>query len=680
MKFQAPVPRGSQKITGSYARAGETGLSSGNSSAVFPDGQVPEIPVLRSTRHSRGNQEFIEELRTKADELERLFAEQKLRMSDDQFSSRWRSTDFNSQAIPPRVHEKQIMTESIRSSSGQTKFGTSPSVKTVGDQEGYADTNRKDISVNLRGKFYDEYMQRRDAKLRQEGGYKRALKVAKLKDMQADLEMNISELKAKLSGSVEGPDLNSGARSRIEKLRSFNIQSSTRMDEHTRALFCGEAEIYPDGQSDASPGVGSSRSSATKKHFSPIQDQSSSKPQTTTVPVPRPSLKPSNSISGRRRPQSEGSLVRSLPVIPNFSNTKKENKNPAPGLGRTAPRSQDRSFPRSKSTGEETKVYCAKEKTTRDSQATRKSSSSPSESKNLSAWNSNGAILESVRFDEEWVRPGLNEELVKSADSEAFPSNSDNLKYNDDFGALAFEAADMAKKTENDEEIKSGEVRYHATLDDGNSGSPNADSIGSHYSDLMSVSMLPRYYQHDLSEIDASVDSSVGSSISWSEPMVHAETGLVRTRKKWGNAQKPNIAGDSSQNESSKDAKKGFWLLKFGRSQVTESSVNRVSALTSDGDNAIEGGCRPPPKRSLEHLRQPVTGFLQDHSCSGSFTASDLFQEQVQALNRSIPAPPEKFKLRDDQQSLSGSSLKAPRSFFSLSSFRSKGRDLKVYH
>lgn len=231
MKFQARVPRGSQKITGSYARAGETGVSSGNSSAVFPDGQVPEIPVPRSTRHSRGNQEFIEELRTKADELERLFMEQKLRMSDDQFSSRRRSADFNSQAIPPRVHEKQIMTESIRSSSGQTKFGTSPSVKTVGDQEGYADTNRKDISVNLRGKFYDEYMQRRDAKLRREGGYKRALKVAKLKDMQADLEMNISELKAKLSGSVEGPDLNSGVRSRIEKLQSFNIRSSTRMDE-----------------------------------------------------------------------------------------------------------------------------------------------------------------------------------------------------------------------------------------------------------------------------------------------------------------------------------------------------------------------------------------------------------------------------------------------------------------
>ncbi|KAI6671690.1 hypothetical protein NL676_006575 [Syzygium grande] len=680
MKFQARVPRGSQKITGSYARAGEAGVSSGNSSAVFPDGQVPEIPVPRSTRHSRGNQEFIEELRTKADELERLFTEQKLRMSNDQFSSRRSSADFNSQAIPPRVHEKQIMTESIRSSSGRAKFGTSPSAKTVGDQEGYADTNRKDISVNLRGKFYDEYMQRRDAKLRREGGYKRALKVAKLKDMQADLEMNISELKAKLSGSVEGPDLNSGVRSRIEKLQSFNIRSSTRMDEHTRAVFCGEAEIYPDGQSEASPGVGSSRSSATKKHFSPIQDQSSLKPQTTTVPVPQPSLKPSNSISGRRRPQSEGSLVRSLPVIPNFSDTKKENKNPAPGLGRTALRSQDRSFPRSKSTGEETKVYCANEKKTRDSQATRKSSSSPSESKNLSVWNSNGAIMESVRFDEEWVRPGLNEELVKFADSETFPSNSDNLKNNDVFGALAFEAAGMAKKTENDEGIKSEDVRFHATLDDGNSGSPNADSIGFHYSDLMSVSMLPSYYEHDLSEIDASVDSSVGSSISWSEPMVHAETGLVRTRKKWGNAQKPNIASDSSQNESSKDAKKGFWLLKFGRSQVTQSSVNRVSALTSDGDNAIEGGCCPPPKRSLEHLRQPVTGFLQDHSCSGSFTASDLFREQVQALNRSIPAPPEKFKLRDDQQSLSGSSLKAPRSFFSLSSFRSKGRDLKVYH
>ncbi|XP_048139975.1 uncharacterized protein LOC115744745 isoform X2 [Rhodamnia argentea] len=659
MKFQTQVPSSSRKTTGSYAMAGETGSSSGDSNAVFSGGQVPESPVPRSTCHSRGNQEFIEELRTKADELDRLFAEQKLRMSDDQFVSRRRSTDSNSHVIPARVQEKQIMTESMRSSSGGTRFGASPSLKMVGDREDYASTYRQDMSANLRGEFYDEYMGRRDTKLRQEGGYKRALKEARLKDMQADLEMNISELKARFSGPVEGPDSNSGMRSRIEKLRSFNIRLTTRMDEHTRALFPGEAENYPDGQNEASPGENSSRGSATKKHFSPIQDQSSSKPQTTTVPVPRPSLKPANSISGRRRPQSESTLVRSLPVVPNFSNMKKENKKPAPGLGRTAPRPRDRSFPRSKSTGEEKKVYCAQEKKTRESQATRKNSSSPLESKNLSAWNSNGAILESVRFDEECIRPGLNEGLVKSA--------------------LASETADMANKTE-DEEIKNQEGRYHATVDDGFSGSPHGDSIGSH-SDFMSVSMLPRYSQHDLSEIDASVDSSVGSPVSWwPQPIVHAETGLARTRKKWGNALQPNLAGDSCQNESSKDAKKGFWLLKFGRSHVAESSANRVSALTSDGDNAIEDRCGPSPKRSLEHLRQPVTGFPPDHSCSVSFSASNLYQEQVQALKISSPAPPEEFKLKDDPQSLSGSSLKAPRSFFSLPSFRSKGRDLKVYH
>ncbi|KAF8011288.1 hypothetical protein BT93_J1792 [Corymbia citriodora subsp. variegata] len=686
MKFRAGAPGGSRKIAGSRAGAGETGSSSGDGSAVFPGGPVLESPVPRLTRHSRGNQEFIDELSSQADELERLFAEQKLRMPGDQFGARRRSTDFDDTRamVLPRVREKQVVTESVRSSSSGTKAGTSPSVKMVGDQEDFADAHRQDVSVNLRGKFYGEYMRRRDVKLRQEGGHKKALKQAKLRDMQADLEMNISELKAKFSRSVEGPDSNSGARSHVDKLQSFNIQSSTRMDtrmdEHTRALFRGEAENYPDGQNGGPPGVGSSRSSATKKDFSPNQDQSSTKSQTTAVPLPRPSLKPSDCISGRQRPQSESSLVRSLPVVPNFSTSKKENKNPAPGLGRTVPRSQDRSSTRSKSTGEEIKVYCAKEKKTRDSQATRKSSSSPSESKNSSAWNSTGAILESVRFDEEGVCPSLNEELVKSAVSEAFPSNSDNSKYDDDCGALASEAADMANKTE-DEEIKNREVRYHATLDDGHSGSPNGDSIGSHHSDLMSVLMLPRHLQHDLSEIDASVDSSVGSSISWSsQPMVQAETGLPRTRKKWGDVQKPNLAGDSSLNESSKDAKKGFWLLKFGRGQVAESSLSRVSALTSDGDNAVESRCGPPSKRSLKHLRQPITGFSQDHSCSGSFNASDLFQEQVQHLNRSIPAPPEKFKLRGDQQSLSGSSLKAPRSFFSLSSFRSKGRDLKVYH
>ncbi|KAJ7003298.1 hypothetical protein NC653_008513 [Populus alba x Populus x berolinensis] len=62
-------------------------------------------------------------------------------------------------------------------------------------------------------------------------------------------------------------------------------------------------------------------------------------------------------------------------------------------------------------------------------------------------------------------------------------------------------------------------------------------------------------------------------------------------------------------------------------------------------------------------------GFSQGHP-------SDDGLNEIQTLNSSIPAHPENFKLRDDL--MSGSSIKAPRSFFSLTSFRSKGIDSKL--
>ncbi|KAK9282017.1 hypothetical protein L1049_004928 [Liquidambar formosana] len=147
-------------------------------------------------------------------------------------------------------------------------------------------------------------------------------------------------------------------------------------------------------------------------------------------------------------------------------------------------------------------------------------------------------------------------------------------------------------------------------------------------------------------------------------------------RKKWGSAQKPIIVANSSHNQSRKDVTKGFKrLLKFGRkTRGTESLVDWISATTSEGDDDTEDG-RDPANRSSEDLRKSRMGFSQSHPYDG-FNESELFNEQVQDLHSSIPAPPANFKLREDH--LSGSSLKAPRSFFSLSSFRSKGSDSKL--
>lgn len=137
-----------------------------------------------------------------------------------------------------------------------------------------------------------------------------------------------------------------------------------------------------------------------------------------------------------------------------------------------------------------------------------------------------------------------------------------------------------------------------------------------------------------------------------------------------GKCPKTYTRANSSHNQSRKDVTKGFERKTRG----TESLVDWISATTSEGDDDTEDG-RDPANRSSDDLRKSRMGFSQGHPSDDSFHESEYFSEQVQALHSSIPAPPANFKLREDH--LSGDAMKAPRSFFSLSSFRSKGSDSK---
>ncbi|KAJ7963328.1 Erect panicle 2 protein [Quillaja saponaria] len=299
---------------------------------------------------------------------------------------------------------------------------------------------------------------------------------------------------------------------------------------------------------------------------------------------------------------------------------------------------------------------------------------------------------------------------------------SETLKNEEEFDELAFEAedlVDMAKEEENELEtmdledctnMDNGNVRLSQESDkSGNSGSDVGDStrslsqmdpasvadmptgMVSRFNNVVSLQESPAEspiswnsrlqhpfsYPHETSDIDTFVDSPIGSPASWnSHGLIQTEVDASRMRKKWGSAQKPILVANSSHNQSGKDVTKGFKrFLKFGRkNRGTESLVDWISATTSEGDDDIEDG-RDPANRSSDDLRKSRMGFSQGHPSDDSFNESELFSEQVQSLQSSIPAPPSNFKLRDDH--ISGSSLKAPRSFFSLSSFRSKGSDSK---
>ncbi|XP_048234601.1 uncharacterized protein LOC8260430 isoform X2 [Ricinus communis] len=775
IKVQKPPSAAPEQIMKLQGRRDESGSAYGSNKLVFPSKKVSEnqeslgyvsaasVEQVQRARQSKGNQELNDELKMKANELEKLFAEHKQSGS----TRRSKPTDLQvEQAISSQYRKPaavEISTtqlldnkaefEPIMNASENMKFSTPP-MKMV-DHQDYSSSLRQNFSElsfsdDSRGKFYERYMQKRDAKLREEWGTKRAEKEAKLKAMQDSLEQSRSEMKAKFSGSADRSS--SGARQLAEKLRTYHSRMSIKREQHLIDSLQSEEDEDPSefmeqkyyrqdrSFSEASLMDGTSRSSQNKKLLL-NRNLSSSTPRTTAAPVPRSSAKMSNTSSARRRMQSENPLAQS---VPNFSDFRKENTKPSSGVSKTTNRTQVRTYARSKSTAEETPL--AKEEKPRRSQSLRKSSAGPAEFKDLSL--NSDDVLMPLKFDKEQTEQGLYERFSKNVEPKPFLRKgngigpgagtsiakvkasvaSEPLKNEEEFEESPFEADDSvngAKEEEEEEVMEEEELETTEVEDYANNGhgkprlsqesdkmseSENDESLRSHSQiDPSSVPELPTSisstfhavgslqdspggspvswnsrmhnpfsYPHEISDIDASVDSPIGSPASWnSHSLTQTEADAARMRKKWGSAQKPILVANSSQNQARKDVTKGFKrLLKFGRkSRGAESLVDWISATTSEGDDDTEDG-RDPANRSSEDLRKSRMGFSHSHASDDCYNESELFNEQVQSIHSSIPAPPANFKLRDDH--MSGSSIKAPRSFFSLSTFRSKGSESKL--
>lgn len=150
--------------------------------------------------------------------------------------------------------------------------------------------------------------------------------------------------------------------------------------------------------------------------------------------------------------------------------------------------------------------------------------------------------------------------------------------------------------------------------------------------------------------------------------MLAADSDPDESRKKWGTAQKPILVSQQPQ----KDAPKGFKrLLKFGRK-------SRYETVTTDWVSVSE--CDEDTEELKDPSRRNVDGILQRGTQAKGIGTGKLSSERSYNLGGA-----NSFGERSQEQSpvareehLSGATLmKAPRSFFSLSSFRSKGGDSK---
>ncbi|CAA2985859.1 Hypothetical predicted protein [Olea europaea subsp. europaea] len=662
----------------------------------------PTSEQTQRVRLSKGNPELNDELKIKANELEKLFAE--LQLPGDQSNSAHRDRSADVQG----------------SAKNMTKLGAAP-LMTMVDNQKYGDAELS-FSEGSRGKLYDMYVLKRDAKLREEWGSNRAEKEAELKTMRDRFERSAAEMKAKFSGSADRQDSVSSAHRRADRLRSFStrsiikreqkqIDSGNSEDDEDASEFEEQEHLREDSTlGENSLGDGVSRSAPGKKL--PAKSSSTSMPRTSAAPAPRSAAKASILSSGKRRMQSENPLVQS---VPNFFDMRRENTKPSSAASKTT-RPQLRNYARSKSTSEEAPIV----ERSRRSQSLRKNYANLSEFREISPADSGDAVLTPLKFDKEVVKSVETKPFLKigsPSDIVATSSITKNtsmtpelLNNEEEYNDLASGPEEMGNTVKGEEEeFDTMSPKGHKDLDSGkprlrresekleNSGSENGDAIRSFsqvdqalgaelpsmVQDWPAESPLswnsrtqhPFSYPHEISDVDAFVDSPVGSPASWnSHSLSQIETDAARMRKKWGTAQKPMWAAHSSNNISRKDMTKGFKrLLKFGRkSRGSENLVDWISATTSEGDDDTEDG-RDPSNRSSEDLRKSRMGFTQGQTSNDSFTESEFFSEQVQSSDSSIPAPVANFKLREDH--ISVSSIKAPRSFFSLSTFRSKGND-----
>lgn len=172
---------------------------------------TPSAEQFQRGRQSKGNQELNDELKIKANELEKLFAEHKLRTPpaagnhQSNYFTKRTSRHGHMQSWPSATSSYKNLPEIDNAFLDDHTF-TEPVDKNSCDHEliGFACSP---------GKFYDMYMEKRDAKLRDEWNSKGAEKEAKLRAMEDSLERNTAEMKT------------------MERLRSFNSSSIFSRDQ-----------------------------------------------------------------------------------------------------------------------------------------------------------------------------------------------------------------------------------------------------------------------------------------------------------------------------------------------------------------------------------------------------------------------------------------------------------------
>ncbi|KAJ0988504.1 hypothetical protein J5N97_006860 [Dioscorea zingiberensis] len=238
---QSKNPHGSRivrKPTQGIDTAVFSGTKANQSLESLKSPSATSVELVQTVRPLKGNHEMNDELQMKADELEKLFAAHKLKTHGDQLVSSRRDKPADvpkvseKQKIDPHSDQLMDVNQVIGNTNngGEMEFDANLLLKMVDNLDSINSMKQKlgglSPSDGYRGKFYEKYMKKRDAKLREEWGSKKAQKEAKMKAMHDSLERSQAEMRAKFAVASR-QDLTL-AHLRAEKLRSFCNRSNLK--------------------------------------------------------------------------------------------------------------------------------------------------------------------------------------------------------------------------------------------------------------------------------------------------------------------------------------------------------------------------------------------------------------------------------------------------------------------
>nr|GEZ93529.1 hypothetical protein [Tanacetum cinerariifolium]GFA00102.1 hypothetical protein [Tanacetum cinerariifolium] len=208
-------------------------------------------------RQLKGNQELNVELKVKANEFKKLFAEHKLRVLGDQPNPTRQSkaSDLESDQTMRLAYMKQV-TDPIPK---QQRMFESPIP--VMDSGGRNHNRLLQVEVELsddsRGKLYDNYMKKRDARLRESWDSNRAEK-KRMKAMNDSLERHSTKMKATFfSWSKDRQNSVSSAQRRVEKLSSESVILTPTNEGHMKSSKNVETRRFLRKNTGIGPNAGS---------------------------------------------------------------------------------------------------------------------------------------------------------------------------------------------------------------------------------------------------------------------------------------------------------------------------------------------------------------------------------------------------------------------------------------